>query len=70
MLEKNIPEDKSDMQISKINKAFPDALVTNYEQLIDHLVLTEEKGRHLLAAAIRSNAQVIVTNNLKDFPEA
>lgn len=27
------------------------------------------KDRHVLAAAIKTNANLIVTNNLKDFPE-
>src|SRR5262249_27249287 len=35
---------------------------------IDSLVLPDPNDRHVLAAAIRANAQVIVTCNLKDFP--
>lgn len=48
--------------------AFPDALVINYEPLIEGLTLPDEKDRHVLAAAIKTNANIIVTNNLKDFP--
>lgn len=48
--------------------AFPDALVINYEPLIEGLTLKDKKDRHVLAAAIKTNANVIVTNNLKDFP--
>jgi len=34
------------------------------------LILTPDlKDRHVLAAAIKINANVIVTNNLKDFPD-
>lgn len=33
------------------------------------MTLPDEKDRHVLAAAIKINADVIVTNNLKDFPE-
>ena len=51
------------------NLAFPDALVMNYEPLIDGLTLPDIKDRHVLAAAIKTNANVIVTNNLKDFPQ-
>lgn len=51
------------------NLAFPDALVVNYEPLIPGLSLPDEKDCHVLAAAIKTNANVIVTNNLKDFPE-
>src|SRR5690606_23606586 len=35
---------------------------------IDGLDLPDEKDRHVLAAAIKANANIIVTNNLKDFP--
>lgn len=46
-----------------------DAKVTNYEFLIDSLELPDKEDRHVLAAAIRCNADAIVTFNLKDFPE-
>lgn len=45
-----------------------DALVTGYESLIESLTLPDEDDRHVLAAAIRCNADAIVTKNLKDFP--
>lgn len=49
-------------------RSVPDCLVTGYEQLIPGLKLPDEKDRHVLAAAIRANAQAIITFNLKDFP--
>lgn len=52
-----------------INQAVPDCLVTGYGHLIDQLSLPDPNDRHVLAAAIRSGAQVIVTMNLKDFPQ-
>jgi hypothetical protein len=45
-----------------------DALVTDLEQLIDVLELPDPDDRHVLAAAIKARADVIVTTNLKDFP--
>jgi hypothetical protein len=45
-----------------------DCLVTGYENLIDKLALPDADDRHVLAAAIRANADVIVTYNLSDFP--
>jgi predicted nucleic acid-binding protein len=46
-----------------------DAKIINYEGLIDGLSLPDPDDRHVLAAAIRSNADAIITYNLKDFPK-
>lgn len=46
----------------------PDCLVSDYEPLIDGLTLPDPKDRHVLAAAIKCSAQVIVTFNQRDFP--
>ena len=45
-----------------------DAKVTGFEPMIDTLELPDLNDRHVLAAAIRCNADAIVTFNLKDFP--
>ena len=45
-----------------------DAKVTGYESLIDALELPDPDDRHVLAAAIKCNADAIVTFNSKDFP--
>ncbi len=50
--------------------AVRDCLVTGYEPLIPALDLPDPGDRHVLAAAIRARAQVIVTANLADFPAA
>ena len=69
MIRKNVPKDVAESRIQKAQLAFPDALVFNYEPLIDSLKLPDEKDRHVLAAAIKADASVIITNNIKDFPE-
>jgi hypothetical protein len=69
MRRKEVPEEEIAKRVEKANKAFPDALVNNYEGLIKSLDLPDLKDRHVLAAAIKTNANIIVTNNLKDFPE-
>ncbi len=51
-----------------MNKHAADALVTGYEELIEGLRLPDPDDRHVLAAAIRARADVIVTCNLRDFP--
>jgi hypothetical protein len=47
-----------------------DCLVTGYEGLIDSFVLPDPKDRHVLAAAVVGRCDVIVTQNLKDFPSS
>lgn len=68
MQSKGINESEARRRSSVATKAFPDALVTHYEGLINSLELPDPKDRHVLAAAIKTNANLIVTNNLKDFP--
>lgn len=51
-----------------MNRAVRDCLVTRYEPLVPAVDLPDPDDRHVLAAAIRAKAQVIVTANLKDFP--
>lgn len=68
MLRKGIDPLIAEKRINIANAAFPDALVLNYEGLIENLDLPDVDDRHVLAAAIKINANIIVTNNLKDFP--
>ena len=52
----------------KMNENVRDCLVTDYEPLIETLRLPDDHDRHVLAAAIRAKADIILTFNLKDFP--
>src|SRR5262249_27262409 len=51
-----------------MNSHVRDCLVTNYEDLIPSVALPDPDDRHVLAAAIRGTADMIVTFNLADFP--
>ena len=51
-----------------MDKHAVDVLVTGYEDLIEGLHLPDPDDRHVLAAAIRGRADVIVTSNARDFP--
>lgn len=53
-----------------MNQAVPDCLVTGYRTLIKKLSLPDPGDRHVLAAAIKCGARIIVTRNLADFPNA
>lgn len=48
--------------------AVRDCLTTGYEELVPGLDLPDPDDRHVLAAAIRAGSEVIVTENIKDFP--
>jgi predicted nucleic acid-binding protein len=48
--------------------AFPDAMVTGWQHLEAEMT-NDPKDRHVLAAAVVGGAEVIVTNNVLDFPD-
>jgi hypothetical protein len=68
--------DRPDIQAERLthtrelmNRAVPDCLVTEYEPFIDQLTLSDPDDRHVLAAAIRCPASVILTRNVRDFAD-
>lgn len=72
----NIKLNRPDISIHHLEKtrqlmdqSIPDAKVMNFSHLINSLSLPDENDRHVLAVAIHSKAERIVTFNLKDFPE-
>jgi hypothetical protein len=72
---RNVLEDRPDLTAAQLtrtrelmNRHGGACLVTGYEPLIPSLTLPDEGDRHVLAAAIKAAAPVIVTFNLKDFP--
>lgn len=52
----------------ELRNHFPEALSSGYEHLLP-AVSNDPKDQHVLAAAIHGRAEVILTFNLKDFPE-
>ncbi|MET1075691.1 MAG: PIN domain-containing protein [Umezawaea sp.] len=59
--------DRAQRRLVGMTTSFPDAEVTGYQSLIPSMT-NDHKDRHVLAAAVRADAAVIVTANLKDFP--
>jgi hypothetical protein len=62
----------SDLQRTRslMDTAVRDCIVTGYQPMIPSLTLPDPDDRHVLAAAIVGRCDVIVTQNLKHFPEA
>ena len=56
-----------------MNRALPDALVRPTAEDIEHVAhlgLPDEADRHVLAAAIAADADLLCTTNVRDFPPA
>jgi predicted nucleic acid-binding protein len=71
-LKTNHPPDKHpslERRFAVMEKHFPEAMVTGYESLIP-VMTNHQRDRHVLAAALRGRADVIVTANVKHFPYA
>jgi predicted nucleic acid-binding protein len=52
-----------------MNTAVADCLITDYAGISSRLTLPDPEDRHVLAAAIKAEARIIVTANIKHFPE-
>lgn len=59
-------EQKAEHLVTLINRVFPDSTITGYEHL-EFAMKNNPGDRHVVAAALMAQAQVIVTNNLKHF---
>lgn len=68
-LESTIPRVKLEAVRDLMDENVRDAKVEGFEFLIDTLKLPDPDDRHVLAAAIHSKSDAIVTFNQKDFPK-
>src|SRR6266566_2363433 len=55
-------------RIGEMRRSFPDAEVRGYQTLTESMAC-DPKDRHVLAAAVRGDAEVLVTFNTGDFPD-
>ena len=53
-----------------MNRSVRNCLIEDYEFIIPSLELPDADDRHILAAAIKGQVNIIVTANLKDFPNS
>lgn len=65
---KDLDMAKIEHRLDAMNEAIPDALRTVPTSVIDAMPINE-RDRHVLALAVVTEAETIVTNNLKDFPK-
>ena len=54
----------------ELRKAFPSAWVDPSYKLLTPVMQNDPKDRHVLAAAVRSHSELIVTYNKKDFAQS
>ncbi|WP_066366806.1 PIN domain-containing protein [Herbidospora mongoliensis] len=66
LIGKGLPEPNVKRTLSFMRAAFPEAMVEGWEPLEESMG-NHVKDRHVLAAAVRGHAEVIVTFNLRDF---
>lgn len=60
---------KAQHRLSQMRAGFPESSVHGFEDLIQEMTC-DPKDRHVLAAAVAAGADLLVTVNLKHFPEA
>lgn len=65
----DLPAARIDKRIDDMQAFFPDAMTTGWETLIDGIHLPDVNDRHVVAGAIVARADMIVTANIKDFPD-
>ncbi len=56
--------------VDALDRAFPDARIVGYEAIVDTLRMPDPDDRHVLAAAIRGECDILLTVNTKGFPES
>lgn len=66
----NLTLEKLQLTKSAMDKHATGCLVEGHESLIDAVTLPDPDDRHVVAAAIKGQAESIITFNLKDFPDA
>lgn len=57
-------------RFTSMNQAFRHALVSGWEPLEASIRLPDPDDRHVVAAALRGRADVVVTENVRDFPHS
>ena len=60
---------RAQQAITSMTRAFPEAMVDDFSRLLANPVgLPDPNDEHVVAAAVKTQAQAIVTENISDFP--
>jgi predicted nucleic acid-binding protein len=65
----DMPTEKARRREEELRRHFPEAWVDGFESLIDGMK-NDPGDRHVLAAAVRSHSELIVTYNRRHYPPA
>ncbi len=68
LVEHGLSSANAGRRLAAMQRAFPDAMVGGHEDLVGAMT-NDAKDRHVLAAGVRANREVLVTFDLTDFPE-
>lgn len=63
-----LTKDQRDYRLSQMQKAFPEAMVRIPKKLLETFDCPDKDDRHVLACAVKGQANAIVTKNTKHFP--
>lgn len=63
-----LPSGAARRRASVMQTSFPDATVTDWQDLEAGVTLPDPYDRHVVAVALQGRADMIVTANLRDFP--
>ena len=58
-----------DRLFATMKQSFPDASVSGFEDLISQLDLPDPDDRHVLAAAVFGKCHLLITQNVRHFPD-
>ena len=70
ILKFGLPELRVNRLLGELRAYFPDAWVDPGYKMLVPAMTNHEKDRHVVAAAVKARAEVILTYNLKHYPEA
>lgn len=66
---KDLTREQLTTTVAYMNAAFPDANIVAYNTILP-INIPDKNDEHVVAAAIKNRAHLILTLNLKDFPES